>query len=240
MSRTFDSLIPSIAQRESAWLQVRERLARAPKGLLHPTITISREYGCEGYPLAERLKELFEASTGEPWNIFDKALVEKVASDEKLSLELLSHLGDESRAMDVLKTHFGYLTHDEAYGKLVKHLVQIATAGNAIIVGRGGAVVCQDLKNCHHLRLEGSFAFRAATLAKRLEVPLAEAEEMVRTQSKLREKFISECLQTDITASRWYDAVFNNERLSVETIAQACLPIITGGWPEQGAFRSSQ
>jgi len=237
MAKTFDSLIPSIAQRESAWLQVQERLARAPKGIARPTITISREYGCEGYPLAERLKQLLEEASGEPWNIFDKSLVERVASDEKLSLQLLSHLGDESRAMDVLKTHFGYLTHDEAYGKLVKHLVQIATAGNAIIVGRGGAVVCQDLKNCFHFRLEGSFAFRASTLASRLDLPLPEAEELVRTQSKLREKFISECLQTDITSSRWYDAVFNNERQCVETLAQACIRIITCGWPEKGYFK---
>ncbi len=240
MAKTYDSLIPSIEKRESAWLQLRERLARVPKGTRHPAITISREYGCEGYPLAERLQGLLVQSTGEPWGIFDKALLEKVATDEQLSLQLLSHLGDESHAVDVLKTYFGYLTHDEAYAKLVKHLVQIASAGNAIIVGRGGAVVCQDLKNCYHFRLEGSFAFRASTLARRLEIPLPEAEELVRTQSKLREKFISECLQTDITSSRWYDAVFNNQRQNVETIAQACMSIIIGGWPEKDYFTSSR
>lgn len=240
MAKSYDSLIPSIEQRESAWLQLRERLARAPKGTRRPTITISREYGCEGFPLAERLQKLLEAASGEPWTIFDKALLEKVAVDEKLSLQLLSHLGDESHAVDVLKTYFGYLTHDEAHAKLVKHLVQIASSGNAIIVGRGGAVACQSLTNCFHFRLEGSFAFRASTLARRLEMPLAQAEEMVRTQSKLREKFISECLQTDITSSRWYDAVFNNERQSVETIAQACMQIIAGGWPDKDYFTSSR
>jgi cytidylate kinase len=238
MTKTFDSLIPSIEQRESAWLQVRERLARSPKNLLRPTITISREYGCEGYPLAEKLKALLEASTGEPWAIFDKALVERVAADEQLSLQILNHLGDESQSMDVLRTHFGYLTHGDAYAKLVKHLVQIAAAGNAVIVGRGGAVACQDLKNCRHFRMEGSFAFRAATLARRLDIPTADAEELVKAQSKLREKFVSECLQTDITSSRWYDAVFNNERQSIETIAQACFQIIRGSWPEKGYFTS--
>ena len=48
---------------------------------------------------------------------------------------------------------------------------------------------------------------------------------------------ISECLQTDITSSRWYDAVFNNERQCVETLAQACIRIITCGWPEKGYFK---
>ena len=119
----------------------------------------------------------------------------------------------------------------------MKHLVQIATAGCAIIVGRGGAVACQDLKNCFHFRLEGSFGFRVATIARRLELPVAEAEKLVRTQSKLREKFISECLHTDITSSRWYDGVFNNERQSVEAIAQACARIVICGWPDKAFFK---
>jgi hypothetical protein len=68
-------------------------------------------------------------------------------------------------------------------------------------------------------------------------MPLAEAEELVRTQSKLREKFISECLHADITSSHWYDAVFNNERQQVETIAQACLRLVVCGWPEKDVFK---
>lgn len=237
MAKTFESLIPSIEQRESAWLQTRERLAHTHQASFHPAVTISRQYGCEGYPLAQRLKMLLEEASGQPWNVFDKALVDRVASDENLSRQLLSRLGNESHAQDVLRTHFGHLTHNDAYAKLVKHLVQIATAGCAIIVGRGGAVACQDLKNCFHFRLVGSFDFRASTIARRLELPLAEAEALVRSQSKLRERFISECLHADITSYSWYDAVFNNERQSVDTIAQACLRIVLCGWPDKGYFK---
>jgi hypothetical protein len=237
MTKTFESLIPSIEARESGWMRIRERLAHPHQRPPQPSVTISRQYGCEGYVLAQRLKVLLEEASGQPWQLFDKALVDKVASDERLSRQLLGHLGDESHAQDVLRTHFGHLTHDDAYAKLVEHLVQIAMAGCAIIVGRGGAVACQDLKNCFHFRLEGSFDFRVATLARRLDVPLAEAEKLVRTQSKLREKFISECLHADVTSSRFYDAVFNNERQSVETIAQACLRIVVCGWPGTDFFR---
>lgn len=237
MPKSYDSLIPSIELRERAWLQARERLGHPRKAPMLPSVTISREYGCEGYPLAQHLKHLLEGASGKPWTVWDKALMDKVASDEQLSRELLKNLGDESHAQDVLRAHFGYLTHDDAYAKVVKHLVSIAAAGCAILVGRGGAIACQDLKNCFHFRLEGSFAFRASALAKRLEMPLAEIEQLVRTQSKLREKFISQCLHEDITATRWYDAVFNNERHSVETIAQACLSMVVSGWPDKDTFR---
>ena len=237
MTKNFDSLIPGIEQREAGWMRIRERLAHARQTQLHPSVTISRQYGCEGYALAQRLKVLLEEASGQPWNLFDKALVDQVASDENLSRQLLGHLGDESHAQDVLRTHFGHLTHDDAYAKVVQHLVQIAMVGCAIIVGRGGAVACQDLKNCFHFRLEASFEFRAGTIARRLELPLADAEKLVRTQSKLREKFISEFLHADVTSSRWYDAVFNNERQSVEAIAQSCARLVICAWPDRDYFR---
>ena len=81
MTKSFDTLIPSIEQRETGWLQIRERLARNAREVAHPTITISREFGCEGHALAQRLKELLDEASTEPWHVFDKALVEKVAED---------------------------------------------------------------------------------------------------------------------------------------------------------------
>ena len=237
MAKSFDSLIPGIEQREAGWMRIRERFAQARQAQPHPSVTISRQYGCEGYSLAQRLQSLLEEASGQPWHLFDKALVDQVASDENLSRRLLGHLGDESHAQDVLRTHFGHLTHDDAYAKVVKHLVQIAEVGCAIIVGRGGAVACQDLKNCFHFRLEATFEFRVATIARRLEISQAEAEKLVRTQSKLREKFISEFLHADVTSSRWYDAVFNNERQSVEAIAQSCARLVICAWPDRDYFK---
>ncbi len=237
MTKTFDTLIPSIEQRESGWIQIRERLARDAREVSHPTITISREFVCEGHALAQRLKGLLDEASTEPWHIFDKALVEQVGADEKLSRHILSRLGDESHAGDVLKTQFGFLTHDEVYASVVKHLIGIARTGCAIIVGRGGAVACQGLTNCFHFRLVGSFAFRVAMVARRRGLPQAEAEELVRNQSRLREKFISDHLRADITLPRWYDAVFNNERQDVDAIAQACLLLVRARWPEKSLFR---
>lgn len=236
MSKVLAALVPSIEQRECAWSELQERLAQTRGLPALPSITISREFGCEGFPLAQHLKERLEQVSGRTWTVFDKALVDRVAFDERLSRDLLTHLGNESHAQDVLRTHFGFLTHDEAYAKVVEHLVPIAMAGGAIIVGRGGAVVCQDLANCFHFRLVGSPEFRAAALARRLALPPGEAEAMVRKQSRLREAFISKCLHADITAPRWYDAVFNNERLSVERIAEACLRLVETGWAVRGGL----
>ena len=85
MTKTFESLIPSIETRESGWMRIRERLTTARQTPDHPSVTISRQDGCEGYSLGQRLKVLLEEASGQPWTVFDRALVDKVASDESLS-----------------------------------------------------------------------------------------------------------------------------------------------------------
>ena len=239
MSKPFSSLTPSVEQRLGAWEQIQYRLAHQAEPRIRPTITLSRQFGCEGFALAERLKTLFEEASGEVWNIYDKALVEKVSQDESISLRLLRNLGDMSHALEALGLHPStHVTHDKAFEKVAESIVQIATVGNAVIVGRGGSILCKGMKNCFHFRLEASLAWRVESIMKRLEMPWEEAEAFVKTNARLREKFISQSLGEDIAALKHYDAVFNNERHTVDAMAAAILAYVRHGWTGKGYFRS--
>ncbi len=236
MAKPLTSLIPGIEARLSGWAAIQERLARAPREKQRPTITLSREFGCEGYPLAECLKARMEAATGEPWGLYDKALIEKVALDEGISMSTLRNLGDRSRELEVLGLMpDGYHTHDEAFAKVAKYLIQIAQVGNAIIVGRGGAILCRSLANCYHVRLVADFAFRASTLARRLEMPLKEAEALVKENERVRDRFISEQLGADIRDVAHYDVVFNNARHSTGAMAAAIQAYVAEAAPPASA-----
>ena len=114
-----------------------------------------------------------------------------------------------------------HVSHDAAFEKVAKAIVQIAAMGNAIIIGRGGSILCSEMRNCFHFRIEAGFDWRVASIMKRLDMAQGEAEEMVKTNTKLREKFISQCLGENIAELRHYSAVFNNERCSVQEMAAA-------------------
>src|SRR5262245_10545494 len=149
-----ERLIPSVERRLSGWVSVRERLVERPS---RPrlTITLSRQFGCEAYPLAERLQGLLEARSGEPWTIFDKALLERVSHETQLSARLLGRGGDEWHALDPLAAFIpGWRLRNAGDEILARYVVRIARDGNAIIVGRGGAVLTRALPNCVHFRLE--------------------------------------------------------------------------------------
>jgi len=225
------SLPSSVQERLSGWVRIQERRAGSPAAPRRgPSITLSRQFGCEGFPLSLRLQELLTTG-GEEWQIFDKVLLERVAHDEGIPLHLLNHLGEANRVLESFGFHpAGPVTNDEAYAKVAETLVRVARQGHAIIVGRGGAMLCRDLDNCFHVRLEASFQWRVEAMARRMAIPLDEAEKLVKVQSRLRDRFIEDNLGTAPTDRGHYDMIFNNERHSVEQIAAAVVAYVQSGW----------
>ena len=219
-------LIPNVERRLSGWVNVHDRLSQQ-RGGAHPTITISRQFGCEAYPLAERLQQLLEARGIGHWAVVDKALLERVSAETHLSERLLGRLGDESQALDVLSSVIpGWTTHEEAYEILARYVVRIARDGNAIIVGRGGAVLTQTLPNCFHFRLEAPHDSRVASIARRMGVTEAEADALVAEHQAGRERFIERFLHCSIADTRYYHAVFNTAKSPLERIAASILDLV--------------
>ncbi|MBI4766988.1 MAG: cytidylate kinase-like family protein [Deltaproteobacteria bacterium] len=226
-----DKLIPNIDRRISTWIKIQEELKKEPPPKQRPTITISRQFGAEAYPLAEILQELLQMKTGDPWTIFDKALIEKVSRETALSENFLTNLGDASRAFDALLTILpGMRTHSDAFKILSKYIIRIALDGNAIIIGRGGAVLTQHLPHCFHFRLEAPLEFRIRSIQERLGITSQEAKSLVDENQKMRERFIESFLNVSISDTRFYHAVFNNSKSNPRGIAQAIMPLIFENW----------
>jgi len=235
MAKTYTQLIPSIDRRLSTWLSMVEKSRSMEKPAASPTVTISRQYGCEGFALAEELKKIFEKKTGEEWNIYDKSLLKKVSEEEELSIRLLEGLGGPTELLDSLPvTLLNRMPHSRMYRRVMEHLIGIAKLGRAIIIGRGGAVITQSLPNCYHFRLEAGFEFRAASMARRLGIPLAEAEAHVRENEEARERFFSKNLNVSTADHSFFDAIYNNERHSVVEIASSIFAYVMQDWQRKG------
>jgi cytidylate kinase len=238
MAKSYGHLIPSVERRLSTWVGINEPHGPGVAPGSRPTVTISRRFGCEGYPLSEQLKTLFEARTGETWNIFDKALLELVSADEHLSMKVLTDVGNPSSSADAIGFLVpGYLRHSDVFKHIPKYMIRIAQAGNAIIVGRGGAVITQKLDNCFHFRLEADLDFRVASMARRLEVSEAEARQLVKDNEKTREKFLEGFLRASLTDATIYDAVYNNAKHGVVEIAHSIVAYVTEAWKKREASR---
>jgi len=220
-------LIPNVERRLSAWVGVQDRLRSEPRREPRATITISRQFGCEGYPLAELLAQRMKEGTGEVWTIFDEALIARASRELDLSERLLGDIGGQSQLLDNLANLIpGWRTQNEAYELLARYILRIAREGNAVIVGRGGAVVTQRLSNCCHVRLEAPLEHRVRSIQQRLGVPPGEAEALVIDRDRNRERFIERFLHCSMADTRYYHAVFNMEKSALERIAESTIALL--------------
>lgn len=102
-----------------------------------PLITISREKGSGGRPIAH----LVAKKLGRPWKVFHGEIVDQIAKEVHLEKKLIKEI-DEKRVPfieEVIGDFFGkrYLNLSGYYKHLVKILTTIGHRGHAIIVGRG-------------------------------------------------------------------------------------------------------
>jgi cytidylate kinase len=240
MARPFSSLIPSISNRLSAWQDIQDHLSKADDPKPRPTITISREFGCEGYVVADALKTLLEEASGEKWNVYDKTLLEAVAKEEGVDLEVLDKLGETARSFEKLGiTPPEYHHHAEVFRALARRLVQFATVGNAIILGRGGAVLCQALPNCMHVRIEANLGWRVRSLGARMEMPIDEVRNFVLAHSSAREQFMREMLRVDPHDRTFFHLTFNNARSTSPAMAQAIVAYLHASWNDKTYFQAA-
>ena len=186
-----------------------------------PCITISREFGCEGYPVAERLRGLMMQKTGDEWVLIDRAVLEEVARHHNISEDILQALGENNQILnEVLATFSTRWKSDHEYFKLLcRHVVALAEQGNVIISELGGAIITRHVEHSYSFRIYGSDAFKIATLAQRLQMEPEAAEKVMHRQQKARDHFTRDFLSQDDHNPMQYNVLFNNDRTPPQQIA---------------------
>jgi len=206
-----------------------------------PCITISREFGCEGYPVAERLRELMMLKTGDEWVLIDKAVLEEVARRHHISEEILQALGKNNQIMkEVLATFSPRWKSDHDYFRLLSlHVVALAEQGNVIIVELGGAIITRHIEHSCHFRIYGSETFKSTTLARRLDIEQQTAEKMMHKQQRLQDHFTRDFLDRDDHDPALYDLLFNNDRMSPQRIATTIAANVESGLCSNGHWSAA-
>jgi len=227
-------LIPSVDLRVGALeeynrTQKQKAMLRHKKPKPHPCVTISRQFGCLGYPVAERVCELMSHKSGEPWLLIDRAVLDEVAKHHNISKDILESLGEKNRLLDdILATFSPRWTHSQdCFRLLCKHVVSLAEQGNVIIMELGGAIITRHFEHSKHFRIYGSMDFKVRAIAQRLQIEYAAAEKMVIKQQKQRDAFTRDFLDQDDHNPALYELLFNNDRNSVEKIAATIAAYIT-------------
>ena len=154
-----------------------------------PVITISRQTGCDAQGIAfELCAELNQRKLpGEKhneWRYVSKEILQQSAEELNLDPQFLHHvIADKNRGiMDQIVEAFSSHSHksDQKILKTIQDVIhQFAYKGNAIIIGRGGAGICADIKRSVHIRLEAPIEWRIGAFADKFNYSRDFAAEFV-------------------------------------------------------------
>ena len=221
------NILPSVDQRIHAWLDQQQKIAQADKDAkFRFSITVSREFGCEAYPVAQALKAQLEAQDeGHEWTIFDRALIDQIMVDNHISRTVLEKFGTKNVFYDSLMSSIDpqWTSDAEVYDLMVKTILSLAEEGRGIFVGRGAGVIAQDMKRCFHYRLSADQEWRIQSLMSRGEMTRDEVVALMEEREKEREHFINRFLSTDINSIDKFHLVLNNGKSNVDEMAQTII-----------------
>ena len=189
-----------------------------------PYITISRQWGCDGYGLGQILAEkLNQRDDQGRWKVYYKELLKQLAEDTGLTEEMLekerkskpSLLKDFLRGLKKNGIPDGY----EIRNKITMMVRTVAFEGHAIIIGQGGTAAAADLANGLSVRVEAPRDWRIARVCRRdnlsKQVAVAKIAEIESGREHLRKIY-----EQQNSREPAFNLVFDNAMFSNDVIAE--------------------
>lgn len=203
-----------------------------------PFITLSRQYGCAAYVLAEHLARRLNSRFPQwDFTVYDHKLLEIVEENRQVKADLVDSLSRHSRSLMEEWLEFLFAarpTEIQLFHHLAKTLCSVASLGEAIIVGRGSAVITRRLPAGLHVRLIAPLAWRIENLRRDPERAHLADEATVRRADREREDFVRRYLGTDIADPELYHLTLNNQLLSVEEQVETIVGLVETRARHQG------
>jgi cytidylate kinase len=187
-----------------------------------PSVTISRQVGAGGIPIAEQLAEYLRShgpKTMRPWTVFDKNLVERVLTEHELPGELAKYM-PEDRVSQI-----GYMVeellglHPSSWTLLrqtTETILHLAELGNVILVGRAANVITAKLDNVFHVRLVGSDAERLKLVEEYYHLSRKKAREFMTKGDRGRKRYVRRYFHQNVEDPLLYHMTLNTDLFSVE------------------------
>ena len=186
---------------------------------LAPSIAISRETGAGAVTIGQKVLEMMQADhRGEvPWALFDRNLVEKVIEDHHLPQTIKQFMPEKVRfeLSDAVEEMLGL--HPSSW-TLLEHttdtILRLASAGNAIIVGRGATNITARLKNVLRVRLVAPLEQRIRHIQEIRNLTEREAAIYVQKTDHARKRYVKSYFSEDVNDPLHYHLVLNTGRIS--------------------------
>ena len=217
-----------IAKQVSLW-ESRQRLATADQrpgrkqvGEIYygPYLLISRQRGSDGDKIAQ-------AAGGRlGWHVFDRQIVDAVASRAHVRQQLILSLDERARTAFEDTFRSAFEPEDIGSENYILYLKQVVLAlghqGNVVLVGRGAQYML-PAECALRVRVVAPAEWRATQIAARLNLPIEEAREQILQSDTDRQASVRQYFRQDANDPLNYDLVINTAEVGIEGAADLVL-----------------
>jgi cytidylate kinase len=151
-------------------------------------ITISRQFGSLGRPIARELSEMLGVE------YYDRDIVERTSKKMNLSVSKVSDKEEQTPKLGFLNMLFplgedSSDTQDKIFDVQRQIITDFAERGSAIFVGRCADFILRDYPNCLNVYIYASKEQRYLNCVNALKMEPAEATKMMGEVDKARERY---------------------------------------------------
>lgn len=194
-------------------------------------ITITREFGSLGRPIAKRLSELLEVE------YYDRDIVEAASKEMNLPVSVISQTEEKKSGFFQMLFPLGTESPERQraiFDVQSRIISDLAAKESCIIVGRCADFVLADEPNAVHVYIYASYADRLANCVGALGMEKTEAKRMIAEVDKARmayHKYFAKYAPGDPEHKH---IIINSALLEVEGTAQALATIVREKFGEAG------
>lgn len=192
-----------------------------------PYLTISREFGCDGYELSQYLAEkLNERDEAKRWKVYYKEFIQQLAEDTGVDEELLER--ERVAKPSLFKDFCRGLNKNPVPDRVgirnkTGHMMRVvALNGFSIIVGQGGAAATSDIGNGLTIRIEAPRQWRIARVCRQESVNQAVAAARI-DQFEMGQARLRTYYDQKKHRKPEFQLVFDNSVFSMELMAELIL-----------------
>lgn len=202
-------------------------------------VTITREFGSLGRPIAKRLSELLQVE------YYDRDIVEATAKKMNLPVSVLSRQEEKRSGFWQMLFPLGMESPEqqsrifEVQSQIIE---QLSSKESCIIVGRCADYVLRNHPNAIHVYIYAPYADRLANCVGSLGMEKSEAKRMIAEVDKARYAYHKYFAKYSPSDPQHKHIVINSALLEVEGTARALAAIVKekfGGDADEGKAEAS-
>jgi cytidylate kinase len=192
-----------------------------------PVVTLSREAGCPGNLIAQRVFQLIQGQYAQqkdnPWRVLNKEIVAESAQALSTSPEKISYVfrAEDRKWLDemIFAMSTRYHKSDAKVRKTIINVIQnVIENGNVVLVGRGGVAFTKNHPNSLNIYLQAPPEWRIEKIKEFKNLPHDKALEFMTNTDHDRKALVNSFYGGE-TNTTIFDIVFNCSKMNIDMIA---------------------